>query len=252
MHCIKDMRGEGRDREWLVAWAGEDDEGFPWEDSWQPTANVGIELRRKFLEDRKVSVKRALPIDCGPLDNLVRRELWERFKAEPAASFGHELTIPLQALTLVTLARYFLQHVSASYESTMNENAYVRELRIKVPESIGKFCAFENFSAKATQSMRFRGRRKTDVDASIVGLVTLRIHDNHPEEGCVKAEAVLQTAYINGSDGTIVGPHLRSGYLKKTESINTLITYAREIIPDDHPLVAKGWRDLPAHVYTVN
>ena len=33
--------------------------------------------------------------------------------------------------------------------------------------------------------------------------------------------------------------------LKNQKNINLLVDYIKESIPDDHPLVGKGWRALP-------
>ena len=40
-------------------------------------------------------------------------------------------------------------------------------------------------------------------------------------------------------------------WLNSEENKNKVITYARQIIPDVHPLVALGWRELQPHVWEV-
>mmetsp|Transcript_9794 Transcript_9794/g.25279 ORF Transcript_9794/g.25279 Transcript_9794/m.25279 type:complete len:329 (-) Transcript_9794:423-1409(-) len=251
VHIVKDVRGEGAHREWLIGWDGEDEEGYPWEDSWEPTKNVGATLRAAFLADQKAAVKRLISIDSRPLDFIVQRSIWEKIFAQPVATFGHEIRVPLPALTLGSLAAHYFETMSNEYALTVGENAYTRELRLREPSQIGSFCDFSQFSEKASKSLLFRGRRCGNVDMIIVGDITITYTNEHPVAGCVNAEATVHTAWINGATGNIIGPHLTKGYLKKTDNMDKLIDYARSIVPEGHPLVAKGWCSLPANQYEV-
>lgn len=251
VRLIKGVRGEGPTREWLVGWEGEDDEGEPWPDSWQPTCNVLPALRAEWWADQKAASRRQISIDSRPLDYLVQRSIWDKVWAQPVATFGHELRVPLPALTLGSLAAHYFETMSKDYAVTIGENAYTRELRLREPPQIGRFCDFAQFSEKATESLLFRGRRRGNIDMIIVGDISLSYTNDHPVAGCVNAEAKVYTFFFNGATGKLTGPHLTHGYLKKAKNMEKLMMYARSIITDVHPLVAKGWCDLPQNQYEV-
>ena len=73
MRFVKDMKVENGKRFWLVAWAGADDDGKAWEDSWEPTRNVNQVLRDEYTADRREGAVRQICVDPRPLDKLVQR-----------------------------------------------------------------------------------------------------------------------------------------------------------------------------------
>ena len=60
------MKAESGKRLWLVAWAGKNEKGEGWADSWEPTSFVREQLRRDYLEDRQQRQQRI--IDVGAPD----------------------------------------------------------------------------------------------------------------------------------------------------------------------------------------
>ena len=57
------------------------------------------------------------------------------------------------------------------------------------------------------------------------------------------------TLHFNGLVGTITPPHLgKKALLRQQKYRDAAIKYVKATVPDSHPLVAKGWRSLPAGV----
>ena len=44
---------------------------------------------------------------------------------------------------------------------------------------------------------------------------------------------------------------MKKGLLTKEQIRAKVVRYAMDAIPDAHPLVGKGWRNLPAGIYTL-
>ena len=79
------MRTVGKKREWLVAWAGADPDGAPWEDSWEPTRHLSPDLIHDFLADRKEKISRTISVDSRPLDTLVQKSIATAIVSHPEA-----------------------------------------------------------------------------------------------------------------------------------------------------------------------
>mmetsp|Transcript_36910 Transcript_36910/g.97650 ORF Transcript_36910/g.97650 Transcript_36910/m.97650 type:complete len:305 (-) Transcript_36910:265-1179(-) len=255
---IKDLKVEKGARRWLVAWDGEDDDGNAWADSWEPTRNVTADAIAEWMADGKEKALRSITVDTRPLDTWVQHEMWQRFSAVPTDTFGHELAFSIGALSLRDVAHHYLTTISKQYgvqladEYDPKAKEVTYEVRITDPASISEFCSFQQFSSRAKGALRFRGRRMTDVDMEIVGVLHLRYVTDKAVRNCVTFEVEIHTAYINGATGSIQPPHQDDGaFLKFTSHRNALITHARELTPDHHPLVKRGWRDLPPHVHAI-
>lgn len=256
---IKDLKVENGARRWLVAWEGENDDGKAWADSWEPTRNVTAEAIAEWRADGKERAARSICIDTRPLDTLVQHEIWQRFSAVPTDTFGHEVTFSIGALALRDVAHHYLTNISMQYGVELREEydpkakELTYEVRITDPASVSKFCSFEHFSRRAKGALRFRGRRTTDVDMEIVGVLHLRYVTDKAVRGCVSFEVEIHTAYINGMTGGMQPPHQADGaFLKFNSNRNALIAHAREITPDQHPLIERGWRELASHVHAVS
>ena len=61
------MRTQNGKREWLIAWAGQQDDGKAWLDSWEPSKNVPQEEREAFMRKKQDKRMRAITIDPTPL-----------------------------------------------------------------------------------------------------------------------------------------------------------------------------------------
>ena len=106
MRFVKDMKVDNGKRFWLVAWAGADDDGKAWEDSWEPTRNV----------DRKEGAVRQISVDPRPLDKLVQRTIAQCAMSELGATFGKVHETPILALSLLDLAKYFMATVAEKFQ----------------------------------------------------------------------------------------------------------------------------------------
>jgi hypothetical protein len=263
---VKDVRTTNGKREWLCAWAGEDEKGRGWEDSWEPTRNVTEEAIREYFGKQKEHAVATISVDPRPLITLVNRSIayaMTTVMKENNDSFGHKHILPIPELSLLDLAKHFMQHTLHTHTHLARKTEYdptrrqeVTELRFPTPRTIGDFCSFQDrLPDTGYKSLRFRLGRKSNVDMVVVGSLSLRYYDNRSIPGLVTFEASFETARINGIYGHLTGPHQVSGHLSKPSNMNALRTYVRMILPDlpfQHPLVAKGWHQLPPDVHALS
>ena len=183
MRVVKGMR------EWLVCWAGYDDDGMPWKPSWEPTKFVSKSLVQEFLSALKERVYRLIEVDTRPLDSLVQRSIAQAAMKETGASFGREHSIEVGALTLRDLAVHYFDGVVRRFELkpqyvyAPDGNVLTVELQIKDPNAVGVFCSFENFMPKNTGvgALRYALGRASNTDASVVSPIhVLRGQQAHP------------------------------------------------------------------------
>ena len=67
--------------------------------------------------------------------------------------------------------------------------------------------------------------------------------------GLVTFTITFPTLHFNGLVGTMTPPHLgKKALLRRQQYRDAVIKYVKANVPDSHPLVAKGWRSLPAAV----
>ena len=160
----------------------------------------------------------------------------------PAATFGHQHLFEVGALSLGDVAAHYVAARAAEYEVEVKHEydpkskVETTEMRLQVPEDIGNFCSFESFSANGVKNLRFKGQRKSDCDVIAVGELMLRYYNNKRVKGCVTFEVEAKTVWINGATGIGTGPHEVNGFLKKTNNLNSVVTYARANLPTSHPL----------------
>jgi len=247
------MKVESGKRLWLVAWAGKNENGEGWADSWEPTSFVREQLRRDYLEDRHQRQQRIIDVDVRPLDNIIQRSLAPTILGARNNSFGLTHTVHVGALTLSDLAAHHLRTVAEQFQVPIKEvynpkdKSTTRELRLGDPKHLGEFCAFEKYMPPrhGVKSVRFLKRG----DLVAVGVIYLRYYDNKREPGCVTFEYEVQTVKINGTTGSLTPPHLAqsSGHvelLKTDEHKGRVADYVRGLVPLTHPLHANGWTPL--------
>lgn len=207
-------------------------------------------------------MQRTLTIDVRPLDRLVQQTIYEAVAAvinENNSGFGSFSKVPIGALTLGDLARYYLKLVADRYDlqvrTAFNPKSGIETMAVKLrdPEIVGDFCSFDSLLgySQGVQSLRHKIGRKSNDDCVIVGYILLTFTDAAHTKGCVAFKAEFETAFINGYDGNMVGPHLHDGHLKKTSNMEALRVYARSILPSAHPLAIEGWTQLPANQHAL-
>ena len=113
VHAVKDLRVVDGKREWLIGWAGADDDGGHWPDTWEPTKHLGADLIDDFLLDRKERLLRVVSVDARPLDSLVLRKISHAVSIELSCvvSFGRVHEIAIDALQLRDLAENYFKSV---------------------------------------------------------------------------------------------------------------------------------------------
>ena len=263
VQAVKDMLSVDGKREWLIGWAGADDEGGAWPDSWQPSKLLSPDLIDHFLRDRKERLLRVIAVDARPLDSLVQRKISHAVASELSCveTFGRVHEIPIDALQLRDLAVAYFTWVAARFNLTPRvvydpkSRKTCNELRIKNPDDVGEFCNFEAFMKHGgVGALRFALGRKSNVDAVVVSPISMWYEDNAHTPGCVNFTVEVSTCKINGATGSLTPPHLgaQSKNLLKTDAYkNRVITYVREKLPRSHPLIVAGWHDLPPHVHAI-
>ena len=231
--AVKAMETEEGKRFWRIAWAGLDEDGEPWPDSWEPTANVSEDLRKQFIEDRKEKVVRTISVDPRPLDTVVQSAIALSVQHGAKETFGRTFSTPIPVLSLHGLAEYYLSRIATQFnveikseKKSPSETEY--EVRLLL-ENAGNFLAFEEHikSHRATKALVFRGDRKTNVDMLIVPVVMLRYITNKRTEGLVTFEAEHHSCFINGVDGRVQPPHLSvdsDAWLKKDANVRKVVT----------------------------
>lgn len=263
VHAVKNLRVVDGKREWLIGWAGADDDGGAWPDTWEPTKHLGADLIDDFLLDRKERLLRLVSVDARPLDSLVQRKIAHAVANELSRveTFGRVHEIAIDALQLRDLAVAYFNSVAARFNLTPKvvydpkSRVTTNELRIKNPDDVGNFCAFEAFMKHGgVGALRFALGRKSNVDAVVVSPISMWYEDNAHTPGCVNFTVEVCTCKINGATGSLTPPHLgaQSKNLLKTDAYkNRVITYVREKLPRSHPLIVAGWHDLPPHVHAI-
>lgn len=259
VRCLKDLKVENGSRFWLVAWDGFDTNGRAWPDSWEPTANISKDLRDDFLLDKRTRVSSWIEVDVRPLRTLVQRSIAAAVMKDKNSAFGHVHEINLDALALRDLAMYYIKSIGEQFKVPIKEQYNPKdkintvEVRLKEPEDIGEFCSFETFLPKSVgkKSLRFKIGRKSNSDAAIVAVIMFRCFDNRRVPGCVTFQVEFHTCHINGTFGTFTTPHLSKGLLKDRAFLDGVVGYARAQMPRNHPLMQKGWGELPPHVHSL-
>ena len=137
VHAVKNLRVVDGKREWLIGWAGADDDGGHWPDTWEPTKHLGADLVDDFLLDRKERLLRLVSVDARPLDSLVQRKISHAVSNELSCveSFGrvHEISIDAP-------------HLGASSKNLLKTDAYKNRVITYVVYGVSKLQFSRMFS----------------------------------------------------------------------------------------------------------
>jgi hypothetical protein len=260
---VLDMKVEDGARLWLIEWDGRDEstitddnpKGDPWDDSWEPTINVEESLRREYIRDGMERARRTIQIDSRPLDTLVQLSVSQAVIGDVhTGDFGMVHDYAIEALTLKDLALHYINVQSERFGVEPQydmDSDFVRtiELRLETPEQVGDWCDFGAIMApdSAVKSLRYRCGRRQDSTVIIVGVVYFRFSENRRARGTGTFKVEFHTGSINGATGRLMAPHLGAdsdSKLKEAAYLCDLDMYARQHLPDSHPLARAGWKYL--------
>ena len=128
-------------------------------------------------------------------------------------------------------------------------------LKLKKMEHVDKLCSFEHYidMRKAAGALNFDVGRDSNNHCIVVAmevLVTFTRDKSSPKLCSGKIE--FPTVKVNGIFGTLDYPLMSKGMLKKQATRTALVEYVKRKLPDAHPLVRKGYRNLPAGYDTLD
>ena len=157
------MRAVNGKRECLVAWTPTD-EGETFNNSWEPTKNVGQPLIDDFWARQKRQLLKS--VDVSPLDERVPETIATRVLNEDGnAAFGREHTIDLGMLALQDVADDYIDRVASRFGLEVIEDAEVKQVFLHEPEHVGDFCNFEKYlGARGHKNLRHRCGRKSNMN----------------------------------------------------------------------------------------
>lgn len=264
---ILDHRMNGSKMQYLVEWDGEEAPGKPWDNSWHDEESVGSFHVRVYTR-RLVSIEsKMVTVDMKPIMYTVRKSVAHavalaKTKVRPTIHF-----MPIEVLNLEVLGMAFLEMVQRPGKLNLSLKKSERMLPIKKAkgddgfitysviyekmEDIAAFAQFEHFltADTGTGALRYKLGRKSNLDMMVVGMpLEFMFTRNKAIEGMGSFVISFPTAHINGMYGKVQPPQFgknSKAMLKQQENINLLVEYIKKTIPDEHPLVAKGWRELP-------
>ena len=259
------MRVVNGARQWLICWAGTDQQDRPWKPSWEPTNCVKKELRDAYMKAYAGRRLQLVEVDARPLDTLVQRSIAQAAMNDFSSieSFGRVHEIEIGALSLHDLAVHYFDAVvlrfglEPRYAYAPDGNVLTKELQIKEPEDAGAFCCFEHFMREDTGvgAMRYALGRKSNTDFMVVPVINMFFSDNKHTPGCVTFKVEFSTVKGNGATGRMTGPHLgerSKNPLKDEAYLNKVVTYARGMLPRTHTLIkTDNWHTLPPHIHAV-
>ena len=262
--------------EYLVTWKGVDKDGKH-EVTWEPAENatpglvrgynfmgevattpimVGVNLwdivgavRARVAAGLAMdNIAKDKKADCRPrIHEMVVPELWSEALATAFLQLMTEPwklrpgTAPKEPLTIKT------------YEDD-KDGVITKQLELTDLKDVESFCAFEVYlgMACAIGLLRYDVGRKSNVDLMAVGNPILFSFSFNRASNMVTFTITFATVHFNGAYGTPTFPHMKKGMLKQDKHRNALVTYVREHLPSNHPLVAKGWTELEPWVHSLD
>lgn len=257
--------------EFLVRWAGKDtsqDPPVPWADSYEPESGVADDLIEAYFTRVAAIESQFVRVDVKPLFHLARRTLanavcMDKSRAEPI-----EHNVAVDALALEPLARAFLDMAAARFGSagkplpveTNYDDDGTKNLQLVLDTMprIADFCAFEHFvdGTKAFGCIRHDLGRVTNKEISVLAPpLVFTASFNRKVEGVVSFSMRFPTVRINGATGAPTLPQLppsSSHPLKRESNLDRVVQYVKQNLPSTHPLVGKGWCELPAMQWELN
>ena len=254
---ISSMKVENGARDWLIVWKGVDPAtGEPWDDSWEPTSNVGQYYRDEYLQQRKEGRAKAITTDISGVDDYIAGEVAVRVaEGDGSDAFGHVYKFPLGVLAIKDVADNYIDRTAARYGLEISTAHATREIRICLPEHVGTFMELQKHKKRiGLQNIMTRIGRVTNSSLSVVACIYIRYSINEKYPGMVNAECEVETVHINGASGTLTQPHMVTGYIRLRSRQNTLITYVRAQMAahrPQHPLILAGWHLMPPNEHTL-
>ena len=264
---IKDHRFVGSERQYKVEWAGSDQHGNPWADSWQCECDVGdyhvnMYTRRLLCVESKLVSVNLQPVVYAVRKSVAHAVVLAKTKCKPRVHF-----VPIEVLSLEALGMAFLEMVQHPGMLNLSKKKSARTLPIQMTkgsdgftmysvtysnmEDISAFTQFEHFlSPNAGKgALRYNVGRKSNQDLMVVGMpLEFSFTRSKSVKGMGSFVISFPTAHINGKFGTLQPPPFSNkskAPLKDQKFKELLADYCKETIPDTHELVRKGWRELP-------
>ena len=118
---------------------------------------------------------------------------------------------------------------------------------------IASFCVFQHLvdGETATGCFRYNLGRKHNLEISCVAIpMVFNVAFNRSIEGLVSASVRFPTVRFHGALGTPTPPQLQGTHtLKKVSTMEKVVAFVKNNLPSTHPLVGKGWPDLPRLVW---
>ena len=253
--------------EYLVPWVDIDPAtGQKYAPTWEPEAYVTPDMVTAYRK-KAFSIKPVFtdgPIDITPLLFKVLKAIARAVTLGRTACRAHIHAIALDALSLWDLAVPLLNMLAAAVstkdvkvtvEWTVQKGAATMTLKLKKMEQISYVTNFQEFIdvRKATGALNYDIGRDSNVDCIVVAPEMLfTVSQDMVQQGACSGKVQFPTAKVNGIYGTIDYPMMSKGMLKKQATRNAVLAYVKATLPDAHPLVRKGWRELPAGVATLS
>lgn len=247
--------------EYLVRWWGCDENKKQWDDTWEPEENVGdgnieeYEAKLNLVESKKISV------DVKPALQAVRKTIAQTLAIDKTRLEPLQHDIALDMLALEPLAMSILEMVAAlgaakggkplEIATTISQdNKVVKTVTYNEMWQVDKFCAFQHFldAEKAIGAIRYNVGQASNKEISCVSIpMRFSVTYNRSIPGLVTTEVHFPTMRFNGAYGTPTPPQTLSDThkLKNENYMDTVVAYVKDTLPSSHPLVGKGWTQLP-------
>ena len=273
VRLLEVREGEGGGREFLVQWAGEDRNGDPWPNDWQPEKNVTADAIREFEFSCAVMNDLQLNgLDVRPLLSLARKKIASALLACKQKEIASMHNIPLDFLAHEKLCRAFfalaarpkvlpnftakksrVDRMAASVLDVEETEDFI-QLNMTSIEDVAWFCSLQQHlgKEKAKGLLRFDFGRTYNSDLQAVGLpLSLTAKKDKGIDGIVAVSLKFPSVHFLGKFGTPEPPPMKRGWLKSEANLRKLVAHVRRVLPSTHELAEKGWTRLPRNVYSL-
>ena len=273
VRLLEVREGEGGGREFLVQWAGEDRNGDPWPNDWQPEKNVTADAIHEFEFSCGVMNDLQLDgIDVRPLLSLARKRIANALLTCKHKEIASMHNIPLEFLAHEKLCRAFfalaarpavlpnftakkskVDRMAASVLDVQETDEFM-QLNLTTIEDVAWFCSLQQHlgKEKAKGLLRFDFGRKFNSDLQAVGVpLSLTAKKDKDIDGIVAVTLKFPSVHFLGKFGTPEPPPMERGWLKSEANLRKLVAHVRKVLPSTHELAEKGWTRLPRNVYSL-
>lgn len=241
-------------KHYLCRWHGKDTNGKPWPDSYQPEENITSDLIDEYESSLELAPDRKLKLpSLKPVIGMLRRGIaravsLDKVRAEP---IFHDLPFDICALEPIGLAVLDILAEIGGVDIESGEVDGLKFMLVKYTDMdmLHKFCAFEHFISgdKAYGAIRYDIGRTSNLTVSCVAIpVRFELLYNRATPGTVSFSVKFPTVRFEGMYGTPTAPQLAATHmLKHTRTLDRVVQYVKDNLPSTHPLVGKGWTELP-------